>query len=401
MVVNAVVDELAVLVGLALARTPALQVTVKVDTHDFVRGQEAVFYALLQGVGVNRLAEVVDVGDFLGFLRCGRQADVGGRREVFQNPAPGRIYRGATAVALVDNHQVEEVRGELFVDVLLVLAAGDGLIERQVNLVGRVYCSVGDLGHGLAEGLEIIVLGLVYQNVSVGQEQNAFLLLGLPEPPDYLEGSEGFASAGSHDQQDAVLTAGYGLYRSVDGYGLVIPGRSPTSIIIVRLFDRLPGVLVDAFVLAVELPEGFRGGEFVQAQGGFSLAKESGAVVEQEAIAVAAEDEGGIQGVAIGQCLLHTIAQAVVVVLGLNDGNGHVLLVAENVVRPATFATGVQPATHNDAPSGERDFFPHLAVHVPTCFCQSWVDELTADVSLCELVLVHALAARYFLFATT
>src|SRR5690606_24190454 len=184
-----------------------------------------------------------------------------------------------------------------------------------------------------------------------------------------------------------------GLYGAVDGNCLVIAGCSATAVIVVGLFDRLPGVLVNAFVLAVELPEGFWGREFVQAQGSFCLAEEPGAVVEQEAVAITAEHERGVQGIAVSQGLLHAIAQAVVVVLGFDDGNGHVLLVAENVIRPAAFAASVQPAAHDDAASGERDLFPHLAVHVPACVLQGRVDVLRADVPLCELFLVHALAA--------
>ena len=380
LVVDAVFDQLTVLVGLPLAWAPALQVAIQVDAHDFVGCQEAVFDALLQGVGVNRFAEVVDVGDFPGFLGSGGQADVGSRREIIQNLTPGGVHGGAAPVALVDHHQVEEVRRELLVDVLLVLAAGNGLVERQVNLVGRVNRSVGDLGHGLAEGLEIIVLGLVYQNVAVGQEQDAFLLLGLPQPPDYLEGGERLAGAGGHHQQNAVLPAGHSLYGAVDGDGLVIAGCAATAVIVVGLFDRLPSVLLDAFVLAVELPEGFWGGEFVQAEGGFCLAEEPGAVVEQEAVTVAAEHEGSVQGIAVGQTLLHAIAQAVVVVFGFDDGNGHVLLVAEHIIRPAAFATGVQPATHDDAASGERDFFPDLGLYIPASSLKRWRDELGADV---------------------
>ncbi len=78
LVVDAVFDQLAVLVGLALFGAPALQVLVDVDAHDLVGREEAVVDALAQRVGVDRLAEVVDVGDVLGFLGRGGQADLGG-----------------------------------------------------------------------------------------------------------------------------------------------------------------------------------------------------------------------------------------------------------------------------------------------------------------------------------
>lgn len=208
-----------------------------------------------------------------------------------------------------------------------------------------------------------------------------------------MEGSEGFAGTGGHHQQDAVLAPSYGFHSAVDGDCLVIAGCSATAIIVVGLLDGLSGWLGNAFVVTVELPEGFGGGELIQSEGGFGLAKESSAVVEQEAVTVAAENEGGIQGVAVGQSLLHAITKAMVVVLGLDDSNGHVLFVAEHVVRPAALATSVEPATHDDAASGERDFLSHLAVHVPARFLQGRINVLGTDVPLCELFLVHVLAA--------
>ncbi|MNC03474.1 hypothetical protein D3C75_508820 [compost metagenome] len=73
-------------------------------------------------------------------------------------------------MAFVDHDQVEEVAGELLVDVHLFISAGDGLIERQVDLVGGIDLTFGDFGHRLAEGLEVVVLGLVDQDVAVSQK---------------------------------------------------------------------------------------------------------------------------------------------------------------------------------------------------------------------------------------
>ncbi len=42
-------------------------------------------------------------------------------------------------MALVDNYQVEEIRGELLVDVLLFFAAGNGLVQRQVSKTGPPF----------------------------------------------------------------------------------------------------------------------------------------------------------------------------------------------------------------------------------------------------------------------
>ena len=114
--------------------------------------------------------------------------------------------------------------------------------------------------------------------------------------------------------------------------------------------------------------------------------------MEQEAVTVAAKHERGVESIAVGESLLHAVAKAVVIVLGFDDGYRHVLLVAQNVIRAPPFAPSMQPATHNDAARSERNLFAHLAVHVPASLLQSWINELTADVPLCELFLVHMLS---------
>ena len=108
------------------------------DLDDLVGREEAVADALLQRVGVNRLAEVVDVGDVFGFLRRGGQADLRRAGEVVEDFPPGRILGGAAAMALVDHDQVEEAGRELAIELLPLLRAGDRLIEPEIDLVGRV-----------------------------------------------------------------------------------------------------------------------------------------------------------------------------------------------------------------------------------------------------------------------
>ena len=79
-------------------------------------------------------------------------------------------------MALVDHNQIEEVWRELLVDVLLFFAAGHRLIEREIDFVRGIHRAVGDLGHRLAERFEVVVLGLVDQDIAVSEEQNALLL---------------------------------------------------------------------------------------------------------------------------------------------------------------------------------------------------------------------------------
>ena len=88
-------------------------------------------------VGVNRLAEVGDVGNVFGFLGRGGHAELDGAGEVVEDFAPGGIIGGAAAMALVDDDQVEEIAGDVLEDLVFFVRAGDGLIEAEVNFVGR------------------------------------------------------------------------------------------------------------------------------------------------------------------------------------------------------------------------------------------------------------------------
>ena len=203
-----------------------VKILVQIDAHHLVGREKTVVDPLPERVGVDRVAEVVDVGNLLGLLGRGGQADLGGGREVFENLAPGRVGGGAAAMALVDDDQIEEVGAELLVDVSLFFGAGHRLIEREVDLIGLVGLPLLDLGHGRAERLEVVGHGLIDQDVAVGQKQDALLRLGLPKPPDDLKGGEGLAGAGGHDQQDAILAAGNGLDGLVDGQQLVIARTS-------------------------------------------------------------------------------------------------------------------------------------------------------------------------------
>ena len=108
------------------------------DLDDLVGSEKAVADALLERVGVDRLAEVVDVGDVFGLLGRGGEADLRGGGKVFEDFAPGGILRGAAAVAFVDDDQVEEAGRKLAEELLPLLRAGDGLVEAEIDLVGGV-----------------------------------------------------------------------------------------------------------------------------------------------------------------------------------------------------------------------------------------------------------------------
>ena len=261
LVVDAVLDLVAVAVELAFFGTVALDIQVDVDLDDLVGGEEAVLDALLERVGVDRLAEVMDVGDVLGFLGRGGEADLRGGGKVVEDLAPGGILGGAAAVAFVDDDEVEEAGRELAEELLPLLRAGDGLVEAEIDLVGGVDAALlvegggefdlgavgaldglgagAELGHGRAEGAEVVDHGLVDEDVAVGEKEDAFLPPGLPEPPDDLEGGVGLAGAGGHDEQDAVLPLGDGFDGGVDGVALVVARCLAAAVVEVVLEDDL------------------------------------------------------------------------------------------------------------------------------------------------------------------
>ncbi len=74
LVVDLIRDVVAEVVDLALLRPPPEHVLVEIDADNLERGEEAVLDSLLQRVGVDGVAEVVDVRDVLRLLRCCRHA---------------------------------------------------------------------------------------------------------------------------------------------------------------------------------------------------------------------------------------------------------------------------------------------------------------------------------------
>jgi hypothetical protein len=81
-------------------------------------------------------------------------------------------YGGAVfvAMAFVDDDEVEEVGGELFVDVLGFFGACDGLVEGEIDFVGFIDLPLFDFGHGRAEGGKVVLFGLIDEDVAIGEE---------------------------------------------------------------------------------------------------------------------------------------------------------------------------------------------------------------------------------------
>jgi hypothetical protein len=125
-------------------------------------------------------------------------------------------------VALVDDHEVEEVGRELAEEVALLVRARDGLVEREVDLERLVDLAVRDLRHRAAERLEVVRLGLVDEDVAVGEEEDPLLHPGLPQAPDDLERGVGSCPCPSPSRGGCGLAFGHGLDHAVDRVDLVV-----------------------------------------------------------------------------------------------------------------------------------------------------------------------------------
>ena len=161
-------------------------------------------------------------------------------------------------MAFVDDDQVEEVRAEFAVGVLVLIVVGQTLIQRQIDLVGFVDLLLLDDRHFVFEVAEIASACLVDQGIPVRQKQDALFRPSLPQSVNDLKGGIGFTGTGGHCQQDALLTFGNGLYSAVDGNLLVVAGVTTGAVEeIILSADSLGFWRGDAFVAFIPLPELF------------------------------------------------------------------------------------------------------------------------------------------------
>src|SRR3546814_3482122 len=123
--------------------------------------------------------------------------------------------------------------------------------------------------------------------------------------------------------------------------------------------------LVEALPLAVAPPQFIRRWKLIEGQLRLDLVTGSGAVMEQEAVAVAGEHEGHVERFGIVERLLHAGADAVFVVLGLDDRQPQVGLAIQDEVGAPRLAAAVELAADDHPTLGEADFFADLVLDVP------------------------------------
>ena len=104
-------------------------------------------------------------------------------------------------------------------------------------------------------------------------------------------------------------------------------------------------------------------------------------VVKDEAVAVGGENKRNVERFGVVERLLHAVADGVVVVFGLDQGDGDVGLVIEDVIGALDLAAADQLAAHDDLPLGETELLADLRHLVPPGVSQGGRDELGADVA--------------------
>src|SRR5687768_14000447 len=111
-------------------------------------------------------------------------------------------------MALVDDHQIEEVGRVLAIETRALLVARERLVDGEVHLPALVCGAAFDLPPGIPERREHAVLRLVDEDVAVCEVEDTRSpgLAGgiparVPELPTDLEGDRGLAGAGGHGQK--------------------------------------------------------------------------------------------------------------------------------------------------------------------------------------------------------
>lgn len=185
--------------------------------------------------------------------------------EVFEYSAPAGILLGTATVTLIDDNKVEEIRLEC-TERLFILITGQLLIKGQIQLIGAVQLFALDFRHDLCKRLEVLLHGLVDKNVAVSKEQDLFLSAGFPKAMNNLERSISLASAGRHNEENAVLPTGNRINGAVDGDALIVARGLITQLEIVRLGNKLFLLRREMLVADVPLPEIMRRGKLLQHQ---------------------------------------------------------------------------------------------------------------------------------------
>lgn len=268
-------------------------------------------------------------------------------------------------MALVDDHEVEEVLGvvaEQGVDV-----AGDRhrLVAREVDLAARVDPALDPMDRVVAERRpEVLAHRLGQQHVEIGQEQNAKrpvradgAVVGA-QLRDDLHRGEGLPGAGGHEQQDPPAPRGDRLECTVHGDGLVPAGSDHVAVdvdalAVERLSDERGSVGVEPVPRLEGGPQLGRRGERVDVAFGAC-----GQVVLDDAPPVGRVRDSDVELLGVAESLAHAVAGSEILPLRLHDGHRYAGDRLEDVVdAPVTEVLA-------DPPGGEHALGPHPVLGV-------------------------------------
>ena len=365
-VVDSVLDFVAVDVALPLVRPPAVA-DIRRDIDDLEGREESVLDALLEAVGVHRVAEVRDVGDVPRLLGRRGHANLCRGREIFQNSAPAALLLGGAAMALIDDHEVEEVRLKQRGVMLLLVVPDELLIQGEVHLIRRDAAGIVlghiDLVDGLFQRCKVLLDGLIDQYVSVSQIQDFLFHAAAQQAVDDLERGVGLARARRHDEQNPVLPAGDGVQRAVHGDALIVAGRIGALARIVRLPDDGLLCLRQARAAVCSLLKArvqlVRRREILHGDVALGTHQE---VVLPESVAVRAVREGNVEHLRIRHGLLQSVRHGVLIVLGFDNRNRVVRVDVQHIVRPLRLRTRHQIAPQIDLSVGNLRLHRHPPV---------------------------------------
>lgn len=222
-------DLAAIAIHLALARSPAGRIDICYNAMHTIRSEEAVFNSLLETVGVDRVAEVA-VGITVVFAqRCGGHAELVRRFEVLEDLTPVALVTRASAVALINDDEVEEVGRKAFVQAWSAFVFCDRLVDCEVHLSALADAPTLNLEACITEGRERLVLRIVDEDIAIGKKEDArFAVLAgavppsAPELPRDLIRYDRLARAGRHGEQHPRSSLKDRLHCSVDRELLVV-----------------------------------------------------------------------------------------------------------------------------------------------------------------------------------
>src|SRR5205814_7113712 len=118
---------------------------------------------------VKRIAKVT-VGVAIVFAHGrGGHTKLKGRLEVFEYLAPITLVLRASSMALIDNHQIEEVARIFFIQSGPALVFNERLINSEIHFASHIDDAIFYLPSGVTHGRERFVFWIVDDNISISR----------------------------------------------------------------------------------------------------------------------------------------------------------------------------------------------------------------------------------------